>query len=629
MKGRALIESVRALVLVLAWVAVAPPALAQSPAEIVYRVSFPEPEHHWMEVEVTFRDLGDAPLRVLMSRASPGRYATHEFAKNIFAIDAWDGGGRPLAMARTDTNAWDVAGHDGTVRIVYRIFGDHVDGTYMAVDTTHAHLNAPAAFLWAAGLESRPIRVTFSPPDHAAWTVGTQLFPTEDPYTFTAPGLPYFLDSPVELANLIESSFVVAGPAGRFATFRLLVHAEATAADVAALAASVQRLAQEQMAVFDELPDFEPGHYTFLLDYLPWVDADAMEHRNSTVITSPGVSLSTPAGRAAAFDSISHELFHVWNVERIRPADLEPFDFTRANVSCCLWMAEGFTQYYGPLLLRRAGLAAGVPAGSAIAATNGPGRSVRSVVGMSQQAPFVDAGLANDPDDRSRTFISYYTWGAAVALGLDLTLRERSDGRLSLDDYMRRLWQQFGATRPDVPGTAPTPYTMDDLRRTLGEVAGDQAFADEFFGRYIEGREVVDYQRLLALAGYDLRLAAPGRGWVGDVVVREGRGGLVVGAAGALVAFDTPLYAAGIDAGDVIVSIDGQSATRAAWDALTRRSPGERVPLVVARRDGTRVGTTVTIGSDPALRIVPLESTGALTPAQRAFRDNGLGSKAQ
>src|SRR5690606_24378672 len=208
-----------------------------------------------------------------------------------------------------------------------------------------------------------------------------------------------------------------------------------------------------------------PGHYTFLLDYLPWVDADAMEHRNSTVITSPGVSLSTPAGRAAAFDSISHELFHVWNVERIRPADLEPFAFTRANVRCRLGMAEGCTQYDGPLLLRRAGLTAGVPAGSAIAATNGPGRSVRSVVGMSQQAPFVDAGLANDADDRSRTFISYYTWGAAVALGLDLTLRERSDGRLSLDDYMRRLWQQFGATRPDVPGTAPTPYTMDDLRR--------------------------------------------------------------------------------------------------------------------------------------------------------------------
>src|SRR5690606_12033025 len=105
------------------------------------------------------------------------------------------------------TNAWDVADHDGTVRIVYRIFGDHVDGTYMAVDTTHAHLNAPAAFLWAAGLESRPIRITFAPPGDATWTVGTQLFPTDDPYTFTAPGLQYFLDSPIELANLLESSF--------------------------------------------------------------------------------------------------------------------------------------------------------------------------------------------------------------------------------------------------------------------------------------------------------------------------------------------------------------------------------------------------------------------------------------
>lgn len=615
------------LVLALA-AALAAPAFAQGRAETTYTVTIPEPEHHWMQVEVTFRDVGDAPLRVLMSRASPGRYATHDFAKNIFAIDAWDGRGRPLSIDRTATNEWRVAGHDGTVRVVYRIFGDHADGTYLAIDTTHAHLNAPAAFLWAAGLESRPIRITFTPPEATTWTVGTQLFPTDDPRTFTAPGLQYFLDSPVEMADLIESSFVVAGPDGRFTTFRLLVHADASAADVDALAASVERLAREQMAVVGEFPEFEPGHYTFLLDYMPWVDADAMEHRNSTAITWPGVSLATPAGRAAAFDSISHELFHVWNVERIRPADLEPFDFTRANVSCCLWMAEGFTQYYGPLLLRRAGLAGAVPAGSAIPVITGAGRSVRSAVGMSQQAPFVDAGLANDADDRSRTFISYYTWGAAIALGLDLTLRERSDGRLTLDDYMRRLWHEFGAARPDVPGTVPTPYTIDDLRRVLGELAGDQAFADDFFARYVEGREVVDYRRLLALAGYDLRPAAAGRGWIGDLDVREGPGGLVVGGGrGALVAFDAPAYAAGIDAGDRIVSIDGRPATRAAWDGIAGRTPGAIVPLEIVRRDGARQATTVTVGSDPALRLVPIESTGALSAAQRAFREAWLGSR--
>jgi predicted metalloprotease with PDZ domain len=612
----------RALAL-LVWMAV--PAFAQN-AETTYLVTFPEPEHHWLQVDVTFRDLGSAPLRARMSRASPGRYAVHEFAKNIFAIEAWDGAGRPLPLSRTDADEWQAANHDGTVRIVYRVFGDHVDGTYLAVDTTHAHINMPAAFLWAVGLEPRPIRITFTPPRSASWTAATQLFPTSDPWTFTAPNLQYFLDSPVELASLVQSTFTIAGADGRTARFRLFVHGTAGQADVDALAALVERLVREQMAVFGQLPDFEPGHYTFLLDYVPWADFDAMEHRNSTSITHPAASLSTPSGRLAALGSIAHELFHVWNVERIRPADLEPFDFTRANVSCCLWLAEGFTQYYGPLTLLRAGLSTVVPVGSPASVLNGPGRAMRSAVEMSQHAPFADAGLSNDAHDRSRTFLSYYTYGAALALGLDLTIRDRTNHRLSLDDYMRRLWERFGA-EPSPPGLVARPYTLADLRRELGELLDDHTFAADFFDRHVVGREVLDYQRLLGLAGYQLQPVSPERGWIGDVSVRESRGGLLVGGPSDLVAFGTPAYDAGLDAGDVIVSIDQRPATLAAWEAIRRRSPGDRVELAVERRDGRRVTTTAILRADPTLHIVPAEAVGALTDAQRLFRETWLGSR--
>src|SRR5262249_13703049 len=155
----------------------------------------------------------------------------------------------------------------------------------------------------------------------------------------------------------------------------------------------VQRLVQEQMTVFGEFPKYEPGYYTFLLDYVPWGEGDGMEHRNSTSISSPGLSLKTVQGRQQALGTISHEFFHNWNMERIRSVGVEPFDFTRENVTFCLWLGAGFTQYYGPLLLMRAGLGTqrgGAPVGAAAAVINTPGRAVRSAVQMSEYASFAD-----------------------------------------------------------------------------------------------------------------------------------------------------------------------------------------------------------------------------------------------
>jgi predicted metalloprotease with PDZ domain len=608
-------------------------AWAQAPVE--YKVSFPEPEHHWLQVDVTFPQIGAGPLQARMSRSSPGRYAVHEFAKNVFWVEAYDGRGRQLAFTRPNVDEWDVAGHDGTVRLVYKIFGDRVDGTYLAVDTTHAHLNMPATFMWAVGLEGRPLRMTFTPPAAVQWKVATQLFPTRDPWTFTAPNLQYFMDSPTELSNFVMSTFSVPNSNGTPANFRVVAHSDGTQADVDDLAGMIRRLVQEHLAVYGEFPSYEPGAYTFLLDYVPWGGGDGMEHRNSTSISSTGVSLRTPEGRRGALGTISHEFFHNWNVERIRPVGLEPFDFTRENITCCLWLAEGFTRYYGPLLLRRAGLSQTVPVNNAIAVIDGSGRQVRSAVQMSEHAAFADAGVSIDVNDRSRTFISYYTYGAAIALALDLSLRERSGGRLSLDDYMRRLWTEHGKPGGAAPGLVAKPYSLKDLRAHLAVLTGDQAFADEFFDKYIEGREVPDYARLLDLAGYALRGADGARGWTGipAAALQEGNGGLMIGASGrgggrgggGLVDFGTPAYDAGLDAGDVIVSIDGTPATAAGWNALSQKPPRTPVSLVVRRRDGATVTRTLQLGSDPSLRIDDLGP--AMSAAQRTFRDGWLGTR--
>jgi predicted metalloprotease with PDZ domain len=602
---------------------------------ITYRVTFPEPEHHWMQVEMTVSGLGATPLKARMSRSSPGRYAVHEFAKNVFSVEAFNGKGAKLTATRPDIDIWQVAGHDGTVRIVYKIFGDTPDGTYMGVDTTHARMNMPAAFMWAQGMDMRPMKVTFVPPQGLNWKIATQLFPTSDPWTFTAPNLQYFMDSPTELAELVISEFNLTNSDGTPARFRLAAHSDGSQADVDELAKLVQPMVREHMAVFGEFPKYEPGYYTFLLDYVPWGDGDGMEHRNSTMVSTPGLTLKTPQGRLQALSTISHEYFHNWNVERIRPAGLEPFDFTRENITCCLWVAEGFTQYYGDLLLKRAGLSSRAPTGSVIGVINGAGRQVRSAVQMSEHAPFADAGVSIDANDRARTFISYYTYGAAIALGLDLSLREMSSGKLTLDDYMKLLWREFGKPGGPAPGLVGRPYTLRDLRTDLALLTGNRKFADDFFDKYVEGRDVMDYARLLKLAGYDLRLLSPNRGWAGNVQVQTVSGGLLVGIGGRggnvtkiPVAFNSPLYKAEVDFGDIIQSIDGQPATMDTWAALTAKPAGTQVRLVILRRGGLTATSTLVLESDPSLTVVDLAANGGtLTETQKAFRDAWLGSK--
>src|SRR6476659_11215517 len=132
----------RPVIVALAFVLSTASAHAQAP--ITYRLSFPEREHHLMQVEATFPELPAETLQLRMSRSSPGRYAIHEFAKNVFDVQITDPSGRALKVTRTNPHEWDVSGHSGTVRVTYKVFGDRIDGTYLAIDGTHAHINMPA-----------------------------------------------------------------------------------------------------------------------------------------------------------------------------------------------------------------------------------------------------------------------------------------------------------------------------------------------------------------------------------------------------------------------------------------------------------------------------------------------------
>ena len=598
--------------------------LLRAQAPVAYQLTFSAREHRIMDVEVTFADVPDGTLQLRMSRTSPGRYALHEFAKNVFDVRVTGADGRPLSVARPNPHQWDVTQHGGTVRVQYRVFGDRVDGTYLAIDTTHAHINMPSALMWARGLEARPLTVRFEPPPGASWRVATQLLPGRDAYTFTAPNLQYLMDSPSEFSAYALRTFTVPGEQ-RTPVFRVAVHHTGSDAEVDAFARDVQSIVQEARHVFGEYPAFDGNTYTFIADYLPWANGDGMEHRNSTILTS---SSSLRANRLDLLDTVAHEFFHAWNVERIRPTSLEPFNLEDANMSGELWFAEGFTSYYGPLVLRRAGLYTVTDFAQEMGRVvntvlTSPGREVRSPVEMSQLAPFVDAATAADRTNFDNTYISYYTWGAAIGLALDLTLRDRSDGRVTLDHYMRTLWERHGSGVAPI-GLVASPYTLADLRSALASIS-DQAFADDFFARYIEGRDVADYTRLLARAGFVVRPVAPGRATAGALRLQDGQRGVRVSAATEM---GSPAYEAGLDRDDVITAIGGMRVTTADQvdRAMTSRKPGDALPVTFERR-GQQVSATLRLVEDPRREVVAAEQAGeTLTDAQRRFRDAWLSS---
>lgn len=446
-------------------------AIAQN--EIRYVVSFPNAIHHEAEIAMEIPNVPAGNLKVRMSRSSPGRYATHEFGKNVYQLKAFDGNGKALSVKQTSGDVYEIPEHGNAVKITYTLFGNWIDGTYAGFDETHAHLNIPATFAFPVGMDTRPRLVQFKYAEKQNWKVATQLKPMGDDTLF-APNFQYFMDSPIEIANYKTAKWDVKNHDGKVQTIHLVAHSNDTQAAIDNYANMLKKMVDEHYAVWRDFPTYDYGNYYFLEDVYPDNAGDGMEHRNSTSIVQRTPKIE--GYESNLLGTFSHEYFHSWNVERLRPKTLEPFNFEHSNMSNELWLAEGFTQYYGGLLLTRAGLKT---VDNAVQAFNGmvnsilnsPGAKNFSPIEASRYAVFADAGVAIDQTNKNNIFLSYYTYGAATALALDLRLR--SEFKLTLDDYMRALWTAYG--KPEIA------YTVPDLEKTLAELTKNPSFAKEFF----------------------------------------------------------------------------------------------------------------------------------------------------
>jgi len=553
--------------------------------DITYEISFENAVHHEAHIKASFSNLKEDTLTVRMSRTSPGRYALHEFAKNVYGFNAVDGKGNSLQIIRPNNHEWQILGHDGTININYTLFANRGDGTYAQIDETHAHLNMPATFMFAPSLSKMPLKVKFKIRKDLNWKVATQL-PLISGTTYSAPNLQYFMDSPTEISDFSLREFQVGSQ-----KVQMALHHNGTEQEMDTYFEKVKKVVLAQKEVYNELPKFDYGTYVFLACYVPNVSGDGMEHRNSTVLTSTR-SLAN-GGIARNIGTVSHEFFHAWNVERIRPRSLEPFNFEKANMSGELWFAEGFTSYYTNLILCRAGLITpkayieGLTSGFNYV-WNSNGRQFFNPIEMSYQAPFIDAATSVDPVNRGNTFISYYSYGSVLGLALDLSLRQEN---LNLDDYMKMVWQTYGKNE--------TPYTINDLHKSLNNYAG-KAFGDAFFKAYIQNSKMPDFTNLFASVGVLLKQSINEPYFGASVGITEkGK---------AIIQRNTTMhraaYNAGLEKGDVITSINGSGFEKGQKfkDIIQQYKVGDVLEINFLRFDQEKK-TSVKLGPSPRYTI--------------------------
>jgi predicted metalloprotease with PDZ domain len=581
---------------------------------ISYVLRFPAPQTHYVEVEALVPTDGEPTVELVMAVWTPGSYMVREYARNVEDLTAATAAGAPLAVEKTRKNRWRIAVRGAPrVRVRYRVYAREMSVRTNFVDAGFAILNGAATFVTRAGAGHRPhdVRVVLPP----AWKEAVCALPPPPEDTsavsFRAADFDTLVDSPLYAGNAALHRFTVDGKP------HLLVNeGEDALWDGAQTAADVERIVREEAAFWGSLPYERYVFFNLIVE-----GSGGLEHKSSTVLMTSRWRPHTRDGYVGWLGLVAHELFHAWNVKRLRPLALGPFDYEDEVYTRELWMPEGLTSYYEEVIVHRAGLSTRKEAlkrlGKEIESLQtAPGRRVQSV----EDASF-DAWIKYYRQDENfpNSGVSYYTKGAVIGFLLDAKIRHATDGRASLDDVLRRAYPRFSRERG---------FRSDEFQALASEVAGTDLAP--WFHRVLATTEELDYRE--ALDWYGLRFTdskkkdeeddEDRRGWLGaDTEVQGGR--LVV----TQVKKETPAYEAGLNVGDEILAVGDHRVppTADGWkERLKSYPPGTQDALLVARRERL-LRVPVTFREEPRL-IWKLEADPQATPEQQAHLEAWLRS---
>jgi predicted metalloprotease with PDZ domain len=597
--------------------------------EIAFTVSMPRPHTHLFEINISIKKPGlvSAPAEELLVMPvwTPGSYLVREFERHVQDFAATDAAGKPLKWEKINKNTWRVTTSGSRDwHASYKVYANTLSVRTSELNSSHGYWNNANLLMYLEGFLTSPSTVRVVAPD--VWKVATGLpgVPGQR-NTFRAENFDVLYDSPFEVSNFKSILFNVKG-----VPHRIVIDGEGNY-EPERLRRDVQKIVETQIELMGgEIPYRD---YTFILHLRS--NADGLEHANSTSLGYPrfGFTISggdrvvsaSPATSAENLDYrgflslVSHEFFHLWNVKRIRPDALGPFDYTKENYTKLLWVAEGLTDYYSDLMLRRAGLITDADLLSAAARSiqqlqNTPGRLVQSA----EEASF-DAWVKFYRQDENaiNSQISYYDKGAILGLLLDLEIRKRTNGAKSLDDVMRALYSDFFKKNRN--------YTPADFQKTAEAAAGGSL--EEFFAKYVRGKDELNYNAAFEAVGLRLETRALGptgqpveRAWLGAELTQDGDRLLV-----SRVHAGSPAYNQGLNTDDQIVALDNTRVTSDFFIArLAEKKPGDLINLTIFRFDQLST-LLIKLGgrSEGTYRIVPVP---AQTEEQKRMLRRWLGA---
>jgi predicted metalloprotease with PDZ domain len=518
--------------------------------EIEYTVGIKNPISHLYDVEISIKGIRETSVSVSMPAWSPGMYRIENYARNVRDFHATGNRNQPLKSEQTDKQTWRItkqAPDDVAVR--YQVYST-------ALNDQMADVAPPTIFMYVVGQKHVPCSVKYNTP--GGWKIYTGLEKKGDRYV--ASDYDIFIDAPAFIGEFKVLEFETAG-----AHHHLIFSKPNISMSAPQVTSDIQDIVEAAAHLFGSLPFKD---YYFLFKVQPQA-TNAVEHLNSTHITVGENDFVSEASYRQFLATVAHEYFHVWNVKRIRPAALGPFDYTREVQTRLLWMVEGITSYYGDLLLERAGIDIPTEYLSRMGAVIDQLEHMRGRRLMSAEEASWNTWLRSDNADNDT--ISYYTKGELIGLLLDIEIRARTKNQKSLDDVMRYLMTNYANKGIGFP--------EDGFLKAVETVAGSDFH--EFYETAAQSHEELDYNRYLRQAGLtvDVQLQ-PGTIYLG-VEFESAEGGVP---RVKRVAPNSPAERARLDAGDLLVAMNDERLTFETFRSrLHSHTIGETIKLTIMR----------------------------------------------
>ncbi|WP_225872769.1 M61 family metallopeptidase [Pedobacter frigoris] len=577
---------------------------AKSQVKINFEASFTEPQAHYVEMEMNISGLSKEYIDVKMPVWAPGSYLVREFAKNIEGFTA-SANGKPVRFEKVRKNAWRIySAKAANVKINYRVYAFEVSVRTSFIDDSHAFLSSTGIFLYPDGMLKQPSTVKIKP--FKGWEkVSTGLEPVAgQPFTYTAANFDVLFDSPIEVGNQDIFEFTASGVKHEVAMFGGGNY------DKEKLKVDMAKIVDHATAIYGENPN---KHYTFIVHNF-FTGGGGLEHLNSTVLGASRNGYSDIKAYKGFLNLVAHEYYHLWNVKRLRPVALGPFDYDNENYTTSLWVAEGFTSYYENKLMYRSGFFTDQETAQNLATAitnvvNTPGAKIQTVAEASYDA-WIKSYRPNENSNNAT--ISYYSKGEVVGMLMDIEIANATKGAKNLDDVMKAMYDEYYKK-------LGRGYTDAEFKTMVEKISGI-SFTN-FWKTYVNGTDPIDYVKYFGYAGIKVTNEHAGKNvpYLG-LATKKLEGRVMITA----VSRNSGSWIGGLNVNDEIISVDGNPVEAAVdkMPAITGKNVGDSVTFTI-RRDGIVKDITIKLLAATSVKLTATVDENA-TDLQKAVRKGWL-----